>query len=122
MLYRQRDGSPMETCMCWGFPGDGWFEILWGLSERIEDINRKAGKPLVTATQVKEKYGTLRFYYMVDPESTENTSEVWDKVDKWVDDAEAMSEKTCEVCGQPGELRNNSWILTLCDACDTKRK
>ena len=57
-LYRQYYLSPQETCMCWGFEcGDGWFEIIKKLSEDITKID-----PKVEASQVKEKYGSLRFY------------------------------------------------------------
>jgi hypothetical protein len=29
--------------------------------------------------------------------------------------AQEESFHTCEICGQPGELREDSWIKTLCD-------
>ena len=53
-----------ETCMCWGIDtGDGWYDLidtLCGLLQFNTDRNRC---PQVEATQVKEKYGTLSFYY-----------------------------------------------------------
>jgi len=56
------------------------------------------------ATQVKEKYGTLRFYY--------------DGGDLYIDGlanmAESMSAVTCEVCGNPGKLVGGGWVRTLC--------
>lgn len=27
-IFADRNKSPQETCMCWGFPGDGWFFLL----------------------------------------------------------------------------------------------
>jgi hypothetical protein len=30
--------------------------------------------------------------------------------------------RTCEVCGQPGELREGSWIKTVCDEHDAGAK
>lgn len=57
------------------------------------------------ASQVKEKFATLRFYM------TSATDEMYDLISK----AEARSSKTCEVCGQPGVLRQGGWLQTLCD-------
>ena len=54
--------------------------------------------------QVKEKWGGLRFY-------VSGTTELLD----FIDEMEARSLKTCEVCGQPGKPREGGWIRTLCD-------
>ena len=59
----------------------------------------------VVASQVKEKFGTLRFYYSGGDEV----------VHGMVDLAESMSGVTCEVCGKPGTVRGGGWIQTLCD-------
>ena len=64
-----RDLSMTETCMCWGFEcGDGWFQLLNQLMGNIQTYidwqNReKEVVRQVTLDQVKEKFGTLRFYY-----------------------------------------------------------
>src|SRR5579864_3526705 len=64
-LYADRHASMQETCMCWGFPGDGWFDLIFELSKKLElmilllpEEQRKEMK----ASQVKEKFGGLRFY------------------------------------------------------------
>lgn len=59
----------------------------------------------VVATQVKEKFGGLRFYY--------NGGD--DYIRGVVDMAEEMSYVTCEECGAPGKLRKGGWVRTLCD-------
>ena len=59
----------------------------------------------VTADQIKEKFGTLRFYY----------SGGDDYVDGVVRMAEAMSGCTCEVCGKPGSTGGKGWIRTTCE-------
>ena len=59
----------------------------------------------VVVSQVKEKFGTLRFYY----------SGGDDTVDGMVRMAESMSALTCEECGVPGVSRHGGWIRTLCD-------
>ncbi len=61
--------------------------------------------PQVVAVQVKEKYGSLRFYYHGGDHI----------VAAYVDMAESMSHVMCEVCGAPGRKRGGGWIQTLCD-------
>jgi hypothetical protein len=60
---------------------------------------------LPRASQVKEKYGTLRFYM----------SGGTDKIYEFIDEAERKSAQTCEVCGAHGDLRVGGWLKTLCD-------
>jgi len=37
LLYADRHGDKRSTAMCWGFScGDGWFDIIWNLSEKLE--------------------------------------------------------------------------------------
>jgi hypothetical protein len=62
--------------------------------------------PPVIIEQVKEKFGTLRFYY-------DGGDAV---VDGMVRMAEALSAVTCEQCGSPGHTREGRWIRSLCDA------
>jgi hypothetical protein len=59
----------------------------------------------VTLDQVKEKFGTLRFYYTGGD----------DIIDGMVRMAESMSAVTCETCGNPGRTRGRGWIYTACD-------
>lgn len=61
--------------------------------------------PQVVASQVKEKFGTLRFYYYGGDKT----------VDGIVRMAESMSAVMCETCGAPGKTRSGGWIQTLCD-------
>jgi hypothetical protein len=124
LLYRDRHGDVRTTAMCWGFDcGDGWFQLLWDLSAKLEpliaayeaalsDEERERvwqfyGGPPLRASQVKEKYGTLRFYM------TASTPEM----DEAIREAERLSAVTCEICGKPGELRGIGWVQTLCDIC-----
>lgn len=60
--------------------------------------------PQVTVDQVKEKFGTLRFYYSGGDET----------VDGMVRMAETMSSLTCEVCGNKGKLGGRGWYSTRC--------
>ncbi len=109
LLYKDRNGDPRQTCMVWGFPGDGWEPLIRRLSEKIEAAIRAMrveDREHYYASQVKEKYGTLRFY--MDASTFE--------MNGWIDEAEAESAVTCETCGEPGSLRGTGWLRTACEA------
>jgi hypothetical protein len=80
--------------------------------ENVEfEIERKQLRVLpeqvtqVVADQVKEKYGTLRFYYT----GGDNM------ITGMVALAESMSAVCCEQCGCPAKIRSGGWVRTLCD-------
>jgi hypothetical protein len=88
----------------WGFEcGDGWFDILDHLCGAISEYTYDSDK--LTVGQAKEKFGKLRFYL----------SEEDSVIHGMISLAEYMSGHTCEICGNRGELRNGSWVVTLCD-------
>jgi hypothetical protein len=138
--------------------GDGWYDLIDILCEALthtyttsvpvdkEDgerlgitpyINKndgeaiyyfKVGPPQVIATQVKEKFGTLRFYYRFELDE-KNTSLVetekypalekanerfYNYIEGIIHFAETASGKTCEATGQLGELHSSGgWLKTL---------
>jgi len=128
-IFVQKDLPMTQTCMCWGIScGDGWYNIIDNLCSMIMNHNRNLNRsieydiekgkateadlvPVIQATQVKEKFGGLRFY-------TNSTDEY---VEGLVGMAEAMSECTCEECGNIGSQNENGWIVTLCDPCRMER-
>lgn len=59
----------------------------------------------VVATQIKEKFGGLRFYY------TGGDSYIRGLVDF----AESISYTTCETCGNPGTLKTEGWWYVSCE-------
>ena len=61
--------------------------------------------PQVVAMQVKEKFGTLRFYYSGGDDIVRGIERM----------ADSMSAVTCEECGIPGRIRHGGWISTHCD-------
>jgi hypothetical protein len=112
---------------------DGWEPLLRRLSERITRIVQslpleapisvdKSPVSMGTSTKpgqyigltaksfcvdvVKEKYGLLRVYM------NKSTREI----QQAIQDAKEESLTTCEVCGQPGELRiHTAWYYVGCD-------
>jgi hypothetical protein len=108
-LFKDRNVSMQETCMCWGFDHqDGWYQIIHDLSEKLEALILKLPeeeRSQCCAAQVKEKWGTLRFYM------TAST----DEMDVLIREAEKQSAVTCEVCGKPGKLYPGGWYYTACE-------
>lgn len=93
-----------DKLMYWLCYREGWFRIY-----REEKCKCKGYHPQhPRAAQVKEKFGTLRFYMDY------GTEEMWALAEQ----AEKESEITCEDCGAYGILRSGGWIRTLCDDCE----
>jgi hypothetical protein len=112
LLYADRHADMRVTCMCWGFPGDGWEPLIRRLSEKLERaIAAMPEGERPRAAQVKEKFGTLRFCM---------TSET-EEMSAWIQEAEDESAETCETCGAPGKLRGKGWLYTACDEHVIKR-
>lgn len=107
-LYRDCYTDPKTSAMSWGFEcGDGWYGIIYNLSLGLEGLQKDRPDLDIVAEQVKEKFGTMRFYTNSDhdPEVRELT-----------DLAEHQTAITCEECGTIGTMwRRRGWIRTLCD-------
>jgi len=71
---------------------------------RKQIMDEEASKVPV-ASQVKEKFGGLRFYVQA----------ATDKHYQYISFAESMSHRTCEQCGAPGKTYTDGWHRTLCD-------
>ncbi|MCJ2134226.1 hypothetical protein MKK69_09190 [Methylobacterium sp. J-026] len=88
--------GPTET-------GDGWHWLLATVAEWIKE----GGVPAEWQDeQVKEKYGTLRFY----------ASGVDGRTARILAGAEWVSGAVCETCGAPGRTQASGWVRTACDA------
>ena len=134
ILFQERKKSMQETCMCWGIECPrGWYHILEQLCTVLEFHNIEFVKKYnlaIVADQVKEKYGTLRFYFSirtVDDDGVliteydengdfksgkltnkldENTHSIVSDylemvADQYIREAEEMTENTCAKCGIP---------------------
>ena len=160
-IFGDRTKPMTETCMCWGLEvGDGWYNLIDILCEALTytyttsvEVDEEDGKrlgiepstiggetvyyftvqpPQVKASQVKEKYGTLRFYYYLEsdekniylletkkyPELQKINDRFSNYIDGIVHYAETASGRTCEETGQLGELHatggtRRGWLKTL---------
>jgi hypothetical protein len=106
-LYCARHADMRVTAMCWGFScGDGWFNLLWELSQALEaEIVKFPKGQRPCAVQVKEKYGTLRFYMTGENEAMTAA----------IRHAEKRSAIECETCGAAGEVSGGGWITVDCE-------
>lgn len=150
VLFRDKDKSPRESLMCFGCEfSDGWYNIFDNLCDylsllaghemmlRVKDeykTDENKGyiwvkSPTVSFTQVKEKYGTMRVYWigngidnyddinskLANPEDMESqVKRYYDKVEHAIDYTEFLSSTVCEVCGESGKLYTNGWYMTRC--------
>jgi hypothetical protein len=109
LLYKDRHAHSSRTAMCWGFDcADGWEPLIRDLSAAIEPILKDMpDEHRPTAAQVKEKFGSLRFYMTGYNEAIEAAIHV----------AEKRSAETCELCGQHGKIVSHyGWLSARCTA------
>lgn len=157
-IFRDANKSPQESCMAFGLEvGDGWYDLIDVLCEALtytyttsievdeEDGKRlgikpysykdgeiryffKVNPPQVVADQVKEKFGTLRFYHHLEYDES-NTSLVETKkysdletinkryadyFDGIIHFADIASGHTCEVTGGEGQMHSRKgWFKVL---------
>ncbi|UCN12922.1 MULTISPECIES: hypothetical protein [Mycobacterium avium complex (MAC)] len=89
----------------------GWYPIVTRCDEQLAAID-----PDYIVHQVKEKFGTLRYY--CGPSSDMHSTHLREQFSVIVREAEAASARTCERCSAAGSLRDRRhWLKTLCDAC-----
>lgn len=96
----------------------GWSGLLKDLYDKLEPLVNDPDYPHdpdfpFRVTQVKEKFGGLRFY----------VNQATDEVNNYIDLAEKKSYTICEFCGEPGSAnRDLGWVKTVCDKHYMERK
>lgn len=96
---------------------DGWYDIVDRLSAKLEHELVSLAKSGVAESAlprpvlVKEKYGTLRFHL------DQPTPSMRDAIEA----AQQESATTCEMCGEPGMMRQGTWLRVRCDECEAHR-
>ena len=109
-IFRQKDLSPQETCMCWGIEcGDGWYWLLDNLCGYLQRYCDTHGVEQIEAAQVKQKFGGLRFY-------VDHATDVMYEI---IHFAEHLSYSICEQCGTTKDVSSTkgAWISMLCPEC-----
>jgi len=99
-------GKPFTLEMCKDCVGEGWHDL-------VTECYNICVKSNIDIAQVKEKFGTLRFYI----------SHGTDKVFCEIGEICNKSAYICEQCGSPGNLLSvKGWWKTLCSNCYEKTK
>ena len=96
-----------------------WADKEWHINECNRQLANQEFREVskyvhrVVAEQVKEKFGTLRFYYRGGDEVVYGMVRM----------AEAMSAVTCEQCGAPAKTgQHGGWVGTLCELHTRERE
>ena len=109
-LINKPDPMLQENLMAFGRECDsGWDKIIDELIERLNELPE-----VMYLMQIKEKFGTLRFYIS-------NETEVASSI---IEEYEIYSGHICEVCGEFYTSKNRDigghWYKTLCEDCYSK--
>jgi hypothetical protein len=115
-IMRDYKGDMMVTCMAWGIEcDDGWYDILDECMQNLQyfcDLCSKDGREVqVVAAQIKEKFGTLRFYT-----DDYGVNQIEHKIISMIiSNAESKSKSTCEDTGRTNAKLCNKgrWLKTL---------
>jgi hypothetical protein len=109
----------------------GWWPIFVRLCRQVDEL-LGADKRGFVWRQVKEKFGSGRFYWRLGDGDTvvhadlqfpdrlvhvelPPTSDLGESIRTLVHEAERDTKASCIVCGNPGELdQSHGWMLTLC--------
>lgn len=84
---------------------DGWLPIVEEMLENLKDYP-------ITILQIKEKFGQLRVYFKyADSISHDQATQI----SQIVEAASEKAGKTCEICGKPGKLKNDTYMRVGCD-------
>lgn len=115
-LFRDKDSPPTESLMCFGCEcDDGWYNIIESacgiIAHHIRNHPDVAEIADFRWVQIKEKFGTLRLYYIGGAD---------EYILGVIDMAEDLSGDVCEICGNAGKLCGTGWFKTLCAEHETK--
>ena len=92
---------------------DGWNGLVYELGKDIEDLCKLANCELPLIQQIKEKFGTLRFYY--NTLNSQYPKIIEKSIRALVSQAENCSSTICEICGEFGEKRVDGRLYkTVC--------
>jgi hypothetical protein len=86
--------------------GDGWFDIIDVLCQRLDFWIKQNDAPQVVVEHVKSKFGRLVIQHSGGNDMTSGM----------IDMAQEMSGRVCEICRKPGKTQRleRKWIVTRC--------
>ncbi|MDQ1264678.1 MAG: hypothetical protein QG559_1679, partial [Campylobacterota bacterium] len=109
-IYGVPPYDPMQSLLCFGFEcGKGWYPLISKLSGDIQRILDSDPELNIQVVQVKEKFGSLRFYAH---------GAFGKEIDELIEKAEEESENICENCGKPSvPQKSKGWVKIRCAEC-----
>ena len=118
-FFAQRSRPMTETCMCWGFEiGCGWYPVLFELCERLEVLCTPYKLDL-QFEQIKEKFGSGRFYYSLGMKNCTADDKTLSVVNETIRDLISEYENKCDqICALTGRHYRHKistgWIHDIC--------
>jgi len=117
-LYAQKDLPNTASLMCYGFPGNGWFNLIDDLSADLQDTCDRYDVQ-IEAVQVKSKWGGMRYYYGVkDLENIEVDDTFLKEINQLIKSAESKSFDICQSCANIKDEENKN--QSYCQTCKYK--
>jgi len=100
---------------CGSYMREGWYELVLELDAAISKIY-----PFYTIDQVKEKFGGLRYYIGILPDTLPQQQH--DKIYELINEAEEKSYNICDICGNHGKtIKVGEYLIaTRCEKHDDK--
>ena len=83
---------------------EGWLQIMREGCALIEAILKEDPTIPFQIMDIKEKFGTLRFYYIGGNE----------QIDEIADRMMELTSSACQRCGKPGTLYTRGWMYVAC--------
>lgn len=115
---------------------DGWVSLAYDIMEKIIGVNellRAEQLSPIILNQIKQKYGSMRVYYVHDPvpSSQDYLQPIIDELDSFIRITTEEADKTCEFCGivkcfwphdhnddeDVKKISLNGWLTTICPVC-----
>lgn len=94
---------------------NGWAKILDNMSSALLFLFNTYGKCDFRILRIKEKYGTLRIYYVVSDDLKDELKYIIHSI---ISLAEDQSKYICMKCGDYGTLKDDDWLHVYCDKCE----
>ena len=130
LLFEYARSKESKHSIAWGITcNDGWFDLIDTLCSTIDRLTldriqrrAQAGLPEeandIRVVQIKEKFGSLRFYVSGVPASGAEPNAFYAAIGA----IEALSSRICESCGAPATLEGErGWWTTECGPCRARR-
>jgi len=91
-------------------PGDGWTDLIIECHRKLIILD-----PEYRILQIKEKFGSLRYYFDTDVKEPA----VKEAMYRYVKYAENSSKIVCEKCGGASEIKRTKtgWLKAYCNEC-----